>query len=136
GDLLSRVTNDIDNLQQSLQQTLSQMLTSALMVIGTVVMMFVICGPLALVALITVPLTVLLIRVITKRSRSRFMAQWKHTGELNSLVEETFTGHAVVKAFGRQAEVEERFREINDKLYEASFGAQFISGSTWPSTMA
>jgi ATP-binding cassette subfamily B protein len=136
GDLLSRVTNDIDNLQQSLQQTLSQLLTSALTIVGTVVMMFVICGPLALIALVTIPLTMLLIRFITTRSRQRFIAQWNHTGDLNSLVEESFTGHAIVKSFGRQTDVEQRFRETNEKLYEASFGAQFLSGATWPSTMA
>jgi ATP-binding cassette subfamily B protein len=136
GDLLSRVTNDIDNLQQSLQQTLSQLLTSTLMVAGTVIMMFVISGRLAIVALVTVPVTAYLIRAITRRSRQRFIAQWRHTGELNSLVEETFTGHAVVKAFGRQAEVEQRFRAVNDQLFEASFGAQFISSSINPATVA
>jgi len=132
GDLLSRVTNDIDNLQQSLQQTLSQMLTSTLMIVGTVIMMFVISPSLAIVALITVPLTALLIRAITKRSRKRFIAQWAYTGELNSLVEETFTGHAVVKAFGRQSEIEARFREVNDRLFDASYGAQYISSSVNP----
>jgi len=135
GDLLSRVTNDIDNLQQSLQQTLSQMLTSVLTIIGTVVMMFVICGPLALVALVTVPLSVSTIRFIASRARGRFIAQWEHTGNLNGIVEESFTGHSIVKAFGRQGEVEERFRQENDRLYEASFGAQFISGSIQPSMM-
>jgi ATP-binding cassette subfamily B protein len=136
GDLLSRVTNDTDNLQMSLQQTLSQMLTSALTVIGTVVMMFVICGPLALIALAMLPITGLILRTITKRSRPRFIAQWRYTGELNGLVEETFTGHAIVKAFGRQAAVEARFRALNDELYGASFGAQVVSGATNPLMMA
>jgi ATP-binding cassette subfamily B protein len=136
GDLLSRVTNDIDNLAQSLQQTLSQMLTSSLTLVGTMVMMFVVSWQLALVALVTVPLSLLTMRFIAKRSRERFIAQWRHTGDLNGLVEESFTGHAIVKAFGRQAEVEERFRQNNDLLYEASYGAQSISGSIQPSMMA
>ncbi|HEX3621525.1 MAG TPA: ABC transporter ATP-binding protein [Acidimicrobiales bacterium] len=136
GDLLSRVTNDIDNLAQSLQQTLSQMMISALTLVGTVVMMFVVSPVLALVAVVTIPLSVYTIRFIASRSRKRFIAQWSHTGRLNAIVEESFTGHAIVKAFGRQEEVEERFRATNDALYDASFGAQFISGSIQPSMMA
>jgi ATP-binding cassette subfamily B protein len=136
GDLLSRVTNDIDNLAQSLQQTLSQMLTSTLTIFGTLVMMFVVAWQLALVAMVTIPLSLLTMRFIARRSRQRFIAQWKQTGLLNGLVEESFTGHNIVKAFGRQEEVEERFRTTNDLLYEASFGAQSISGSIQPSMMA
>ncbi|HEX2850162.1 MAG TPA: ABC transporter ATP-binding protein [Acidimicrobiales bacterium] len=135
GDLLSRVTNDIDNLAQSLQQTLSQMLTSTLTLVGVLTMMFVVSWVLALVALVTVPLSIFTMRFIARRSRKRFMEQWMQTGLLNGLVEESFTGHAIVKAFGRQHEVEERFRETNEKLYDASFGAQFISGSIQPSMM-
>ncbi len=135
GDLLSRVTNDIDNVAQSLQQTLSQLLTSALTIVGVLVMMFVISPLLAMVAVVTVPLSLLGMRAIAKRSKKKFMAQWRHTGDLNALVEETFTGHAVVKAFGRQREVEERFRQTNDALYEASFGAQYVSGSIQPVMM-
>jgi ATP-binding cassette subfamily B protein len=136
GDLLSRVTNDIDNLAQSLQQTLSQILTSVLTLVGTLVMMFVISPTLALVALVTLPLSVFATRLIAKRSRTRFITQWAQTGMLNSLVEESFTGHAIVKAFGRQQEVEQRFRQINDELYAASSSAQFISGSIQPTMMA
>jgi ATP-binding cassette, subfamily B, multidrug efflux pump len=136
GDLLSRVTNDIDNLAQSLQQTLSQMLTSTLTIFGTLVMMFVVAWPLALVAMVTIPLSLLTMRFIARRSRKRFIAQWNQTGLLNGLVEESFTGHNIVKAFGRQDEVEERFRATNDLLYDASFGAQSISGSIQPSMMA
>jgi ATP-binding cassette subfamily B protein len=136
GDLLSRVTNDIDNLAQALQQTLSQILTSALTIIGVLFMMVVVSWKLTLVAIVTVPLSLFTMRFIAQRSRSRFMAQWHETGELNALVEETFTGHAIVKAFGRQHDVEERFRTTNDALYRASFGAQFISGSIQPSMMA
>ena len=135
GDLLSRVTNDIDNLAQGMQQTLSQMLTSALLLVGTLVMMFVVSWQLALVALVTIPLSLWTIKLITKRSRVKFIAQWGHTGALNAMVEETFTGHNIVKAFGRQAEVEARFRATNEALYEASFGASFISGSIMPTMM-
>ncbi|MGE3074280.1 MAG: ABC transporter ATP-binding protein [Dehalococcoidia bacterium] len=135
GDLLSRVTNDIDNIAQSLQQTLSQLLMQALTLIGTIAIMIWISWVLSLVALVTIPLSMVMMRAIAKRSRTRFIAQWRSTGELNGQVEETFTGHAIVKAFGRQHEVEERFRETNDELYEASFGAQFVSGIIQPSTM-
>ncbi len=135
GDLLSRVTNDIDNLAQSLQQTLSQMLTSLLTVVGVVVMMLLISPLLAAIALVTIPLSILVIRTIAKRSRARFVAQWRHTGSLNAQVEETFTGHALVKVFGRQRDVEQRFNEKNDELFTASFGAQFISGIIQPAMM-
>jgi ATP-binding cassette subfamily B protein len=135
GDLLSRVTNDIDNVAQSLQQTMSQLLTNVLMLVGTLVIMFVISWLLALVALITIPVSLVIMKKIAQRSKKRFVAQWMHTGSLNSLVEEAFTGHAIVKAFGRQREVEERFRQTNDQLYEASFGAQFMSGVIQPSMM-
>jgi ATP-binding cassette subfamily B multidrug efflux pump len=132
GDLLSRVTNDIDNLAQSLQQTISQLLTNTFMLVGTMVMMFVISPTLALVAVFTIPVSSAIIRFITKRSRVRFMAQWKHTGRLNALVEESLTGHAIVKTFGRQREVEDTFRETNEELFKASFNAQFASGSIQP----
>ncbi|MGH7622700.1 MAG: ABC transporter ATP-binding protein, partial [Gemmatimonadaceae bacterium] len=135
GDLLSRVTNDIDNVAQSLQQTLSQMLTQSLTLIGTVVMMLWISWVLALVALVTIPLSTFMMSAIARRSRTRFVAQWTHTGRLNWQVEETFTGHAIVKGFGRQKDVEEAFSKTNDQLYEASFGAQFISGVIQPATM-
>ena len=135
GDLLSRVTNDIDNVAQSLQQTLSQMLTSVLLLVGVAIMMFTISPLLAVVALTTVPLSVYGMRVVARRARPKFISQWKHTGLLNAQIEETFTGHTVVKAFGRQREVEQRFRETNDELYESSFGAQFMSSLMQPLTM-
>ena len=135
GDLLSRVTNDIDNLAQSLQQTLSQMLTSVLVLIGVVVMMFTISPLLTVVALTTVPTSIWSMRLIAKRARPRFMAQWQNTGLLNAQIEETFTGHAVVKAFGRQRDVERSFSNTNDELYRASFGAQFMSSLMQPVTM-
>lgn len=135
GELLSRVTNDIDNIAQSLQQTLSQLLTSLLTVIGVLVMMFVISPLLALIALIAVPLSMVLTQQIAKRSQQRFIAQWTHTGALNAHIEEAFTGHSLVKVFGRQREVQASFDERNEKLYQASFGAQFISGIIMPSMM-
>jgi ATP-binding cassette subfamily B multidrug efflux pump len=135
GDLLSRVTNDIDNVAQSLQQTLSQMLTSVLLIIGCAIMMFTISPLLAVVALTTVPVSIWGMRAVAKRSRPKFISQWTSTGSLNGQIEETFTGHAVVKAFGRQREVEQRFRETNDQLYESSFGAQFMSSLMQPFTM-
>ncbi len=135
GEVLSRVTNDVDNISQSLQQTLSQLLTSLLTVIGVIVMMFVISPILALVSLITVPLTLIITAVIAKRSQKLFVAQWAHTGELNAQIEETFTGHALVKVFGRQREVEQKFLEKNEQLFTASFGAQFVSGIIMPAIM-
>jgi ATP-binding cassette, subfamily B, multidrug efflux pump len=135
GDLLSRVTNDLDNVAQSLQQTLSQMLTSVLLLFGVAFMMFTISPFLATVALTTVPVSLWAMRTIGAKARPRFIAQWKHTGALNAQIEETFTGHSIVKAFGRQHEVEERFRSTNDELYEASFGAQFMSSLMQPVTM-
>ena len=135
GDLLSRVTNDIDNVAQSLQQTLSQMLTSVLLLIGCALMMFTISPFLALCALTTVPVSVWGMRAVAKRSRPKFISQWTSTGSLNGQIEETFTGHAVVKAFGRQREVEQRFGNTNDELYESSFGAQFMSSLMQPFTM-
>ena len=135
GDLLSRVTNDIDNIAQSLQQTLSQLLTSTLTIVGVVAMMILISPLLAVVALVTIPLSLVVMKQITKRSRSRFIAQWTHTGMLNAQVEEAFTGHAIVKVFGRQRDVEARFNEKNEELYEAGFGAQFISGIIQPAMM-
>jgi ATP-binding cassette, subfamily B, multidrug efflux pump len=135
GDLLSRVTNDLDNLAQSLQQMLSQMLTSVLLLIGVSVMMFTISPLLAAVALTTVPLSLLAMRFVARRARPRFIAQWRSTGALNAQIEETFTGHAIVKSFGRQREVEARFQETNDELFESSFGAQFMSSLMQPLTM-
>jgi ATP-binding cassette subfamily B protein len=126
------VTNDIDNLAQSLQQTIGQTMTNIFMLIATVVMMFVISPLLAVVALVSIPLSAWIIRFITRRSRVRFTEQWQNTGKLNALVEESLTGHTIVKTFGRQHEVEETFRETNEAMYQASFGAQFISGSIQP----
>jgi len=135
GDLLSRVTNDIDNLAQSLQQTLSQMLTSTLTIVGVTIMMFTISPILATIALVTIPVSMLTLKQITKRSKRLFIDQWRHTGMLNAQIEEAFTGHALVKVFGRQRDTELRFDAKNDELYDASYGAQFISGVVQPMMM-
>jgi ATP-binding cassette subfamily B protein len=135
GELLSRVTNDIDNVSQSLQQTMSQMLTSLLTVVAVLSMMFWISPTLALVALVTVPVAMLLTGRIMKRSQGMFIQQWRRTGRLNAHIEETFTGHDLVKVFGRHREVEEVFARENEELYAASFGAQFVSGLIMPAMM-
>ncbi len=132
GELLSRVTNDMDNIQQSLQQTMSQLISSVLMVLGTLILMFTISWELALISLITVPMTLLITTLVARRSQKRFIAQWKHTGVLNGQIEEAFTGHALVKVFGRQKEVEANFDKKNEEVYRASFEAQFISGIIMP----
>ncbi|WP_284987688.1 ABC transporter ATP-binding protein [Arthrobacter sp. fls2-241-R2A-172] len=132
GELLSRVTNDVDNISQSLQQSISQVVSSLLTVLGVLVMMFILSPLLALIALVTIPLTLGITMLIAKRSQKMFVAQWKNTGELNGQIEETYTGHALVKVFGRQNEVQEKFRTKNAELYQASFGAQFVSGLIMP----
>ena len=109
--MLSRVTNDIDNISQTLQQTLSQTLTSLLTVVGVLAMMLIISPLLAIVALIAIPLSLVVTTMIAKRSQPKFVAQWRSTGELNARVEETFTGHSLVKVFGRQKDAEAGVRD-------------------------
>ncbi|MFT4009526.1 MAG: ABC transporter ATP-binding protein [Nocardioidaceae bacterium] len=135
GELLSRVTNDIDNVSQSLQQTMSQLLQSLLTVVGVLVMMFWISPLLALIALVVVPLAMFVTSRIMKRSQGLFVQQWRRTGKLNAHIEEAFTGHALVKVFGRQEEVQRAFDEQNEELYRSSFGAQFVSGLIMPTMM-
>ncbi|MFC8680880.1 ABC transporter ATP-binding protein [Microbacterium ureisolvens] len=135
GELLSRVTNDVDNIGQTMQQTLSQVVISLLTVIGVLTMMFLISPLLALIALVTIPLTIVITVLVARRSQKLFVQQWKTTGVLNARVEETFSGHSVVKVFGHQREVEADFRTENDELYRASFGAQFLSGVIMPAMM-
>ena len=135
GELLSRVTNDIDNVSQTLQQTMSQLMTSLLTVVAVLAMMFWISPMLALVALVSVPVSLFVTRAIMKRSQGQFVAQWRRTGQLNAQIEEAYSGHALVKVFGRQAEVEKTFAEENDELYRVSFGAQFVSGLIMPAMM-
>ncbi len=135
GELLSRVTNDIDNVSQTLQQTMSQLLFALLTVVGVVSMMFWISPLLALVALVTVPVTIAVTGAVMKRSQGLFVAQWRRTGTLNAHVEETYSGLALVKVFGRHREVEAAFAEQNEELFRASFGAQFVSGLIMPLMM-
>lgn len=135
GELLSRVTNDIDNVSQTLQQTMSQLLQSVLTVLAVLAMMLWISPLLALVALLSVPLSLGVTRAIMKRSQGQFVAQWRRTGQLNAHIEESFSGHALVKVFGRTREVERAFEEHNEGLYEVSFKAQFVSGLVMPAMM-
>ena len=135
GDLLSRVTNDIDNIAQNLAQTMSMSTISVLTVVGVLIMMLTISPLLSVVAVTTVPITLFTVKFIAGKSKKRFIAQWGHTGSLNAIVEETFAGHALVKVFGQQQATEDRFEETNQKLFEASFGAQFISGIIQPAMM-
>ncbi|MGH8911371.1 MAG: ABC transporter ATP-binding protein [Acidimicrobiia bacterium] len=135
GELLSRVTNDIDNISQSLQQTMSQMLTSLLTVVFVVAMMFYISPTLALIALVTIPVTMLVAGLVMRRSQKQFITQWRRTGSLNAQIEETFTGHSLVKVFGRQREAQAGFEVDNEELFEASFSAQFLSGLIMPVMM-
>src|SRR5260370_38850772 len=127
GDFLSRVTNDIDNISTTLQQGMSQMLTSVLTVLGVLVMMVWISPLLALIALVTVPVSVVVTLLIARRSQKQFAAQWKWTGTLNGHVEERHTGHALVQVFGRRARAQRVSHRHNGRLYEASFMAQFLS---------
>jgi ATP-binding cassette subfamily B multidrug efflux pump len=132
GDLLSRVTNDIDNIGQSLQQSLTQLMTSLLTIVGVLIMMLLISPILAVISLLAVPASLVVTIVIVKRSQQQFAAQWASTGALNGHVEEMHTGHAIVKAFGRQREAIEVFDRENARLFDASRRAQFISGIIQP----
>jgi ATP-binding cassette subfamily B protein len=132
GELLSRVTNDIDNVQTTMQQTFSQLLNALLTLVGVLAMMFWISPLLAVVALISVPLSIVVTAQIAKRSQPLFIQQWGETGKLNGHIEETYSGHALVTVFGHQAEAEEAFRERNEALYKAASGAQFLSGIIMP----
>jgi ATP-binding cassette subfamily B protein len=135
GEILSRVTNDIDNLAQSLQQTLSQIVISVLTIAGVLIVMFLISPLLALIALVTVPVSVYTVSRIGKRAQPQFVQQWSVTGKLNGHVEEMFTGHALVTAYGRRRESMATFDGYNDRLYAASFRAQFVSGLIQPVMM-
>jgi ABC-type multidrug transport system fused ATPase/permease subunit len=135
GELLSRVTNDVDNLQSSLSMTLSQLVTSILSVVAALAMMVSISPLLTLITLLTVPVSLLVTRAITRRSQRLFMAQWTSTGRLNAHIEETYSGFTLVKTFGHQAAAREQFRKFNDDVYQSSFGAQFLSGLVGPATI-
>ncbi len=133
GDVLSRVTNDIDNLTTTIQQGLSQLMTSILTIVGVLGMMFWISPLLAAVSLVTIPLALVVTTLIAKRSQRHFADQWRETGLLNGLVEETHTGHELVQVYGRSAVTVEQFNRQNASLYGASFKAQFLSGMIQPS---
>ncbi|MEU0003443.1 ABC transporter ATP-binding protein [Streptomyces sp. NPDC006314] len=135
GEVLSRATNDIDNIGQTLQQSMGQLINSLLTIVGVLVMMFYVSWILALVALATVPLSFVVATRVGKRSQPHFVQQWRSTGKLNAHVEEMYTGHTLVKVFGRQEESARQFAEQNEALYEAGFKAQFNSGVMQPLMM-
>ena len=135
GELLSRVTNDVDNIANSLSMTISQLFTAVLTIVAVLVMMVVVSPLLALIAVATVPLSLLAVRAITRRSRTMFVAQWANTGRLNAHIEETYSGFTVVRTFGHRESAREKFAELNDDVYRAGFGAQFLSGLVSPATM-
>ncbi|MDR2373414.1 MAG: ABC transporter ATP-binding protein/permease [Bifidobacteriaceae bacterium] len=132
GEVLSRVTNDIDNVGQTLQQTMTQLLFAVFSLVGILVMMLTISGWLTLVAVASIPLAAVVTALIAKRAQPQFVKQWASTGELNTHIEEMYTGHAVVKLFGRQAQARAELRARNAELYEASFKAQAISMAIQP----
>jgi len=135
GEVLSRATNDTDNIAQTLQQTFSQLVTSLLTIVGVLGVMFWISPLLAIIALVTVPVSIWVTTRIGKKSQPQFVAQWSTTGRLNGHIEEMFTGHSLVRVFGRQHEANETFQQHNEKLYASSFRAQFISGLIQPAMM-
>jgi ABC-type multidrug transport system fused ATPase/permease subunit len=135
GEVLSRVTNDIDNIQTSLSMTINQLVTSVLTVFAVLVMMLTISPLLTLLTVMTVPLSLFVTRVIARRSQRLFVAQWANTGRLNAHIEETYSGFTLVKTFGHRAGAQEQFREFNADVYHASFGAQFLSGLLSPATI-
>ncbi|WP_438038241.1 ABC transporter ATP-binding protein [Sorangium sp. So ce128] len=132
GELLSRVTNDIDNVAQGLQQTLTQIMNGALTLLGIIVMLVVISPVLAVITLFTVPLSVLTTAAVAKRAQAKFVAQWAQVGVLNGQIEEAFTGHSLVNVLGRRRDVEARFQSTNQELFETSFRAQFMSSIIMP----
>ncbi|MFB0626143.1 ABC transporter ATP-binding protein [Streptomyces sp. AB3(2024)] len=132
GEVLSRATNDIDNVGQTLQQTMGQLLNSLLTIVGVLAMMLWISPLLALVAVLTVPVSIFIAAKIGKKSQPHFVAQWKSTGALNAHIEEMYSGHTLVKVFGRQKESAAVFAEQNEELYRASFKAQLVSGIMQP----
>ncbi len=135
GELLSRVTNDVDNIQTSVSMTISQLLTSVLTVVAVLGMMLSISPLLTLIAVVTVPVSLWITRVITRRSQKMFVAQWRNTGRLNAHIEETYSGFTVVRTFGHRTAAREKFAGLNDDVFHSAFGAQFFSGLVGPATM-
>ncbi|MGV0717393.1 ABC transporter ATP-binding protein [Mycolicibacterium sp. XJ662] len=134
GEVLSRVTNDVDNIQTSLSMTISQLMTSVLTVFAVLVMMLTISPLLTLLTVVTVPLSLWATKAIARRSQRLFVAQWTNTGRLNAHIEETYSGFTIVKTFGHRAKATEQFGDLNDDVYQASVGAQFFSGLVGPAT--
>lgn len=132
GDILSRVVNDVDNISNTLQQSLTQIITSVVTLVGVIIMMLTISPLLTLILVLTLPLSFIVIAMVAKRSQRYFKSQQAELGELNGHVEEMYTGHTIVKAFGRERQSIEQFESINDKLYQSSWRAQFISGIIMP----
>ena len=132
GDILSRVTNDIDTISSTLQQSITQLITAVVSIVGILIMMISISPTLTLMTFITIPLSVLLTKFIAKRSQRYFKAQSENLGRLNGHIEEMYTGHKIVKVFGHEDKSIEEFNQINKTLYEASYKAQFISGIMMP----
>lgn len=134
GKILSRVTNDVDNIQTSLQMSINQLLSSMLTLVAVLAMMLTISPMLAMITVATVPLSLWVTRAIARRSQRLFVAQWANTGQLNAHIEETYSGFTIVKTYGHRAEAEATFAERNAKVYRSAFGAQFFSGLVSPAT--
>ncbi|WP_272491101.1 ABC transporter ATP-binding protein [Paenibacillus apiarius] len=132
GEILSRVTNDVDNISSTLQQSLTQLITSVVTIIGVIVMMLTISPLMTLICILTLPLSFVATIMIAKRSQKHFMSQQASLGQLNGHVEEMYTGHKIVKAFGREEKSLDEFNKINDKLYDSGWRSQFISGMIMP----
>ena len=132
GDVMSRTTNDVDNVQQALQQSLSSLFNALLTIVGIVAMMVVISWQLALVALLAIPLTGAVMGLVGTRSQKQFVTQWKATGDLNGHVEEAFSGHDVTTIFGRSDQIRAQFRERNEELAAAAQKAQFLANAMHP----
>ncbi|MDQ1322661.1 MAG: ATP-binding cassette, subfamily fatty acid transporter [Actinomycetota bacterium] len=135
GELLSRVTNDVDNIATTVSMTISQLLTAVLTVVAVLLMMLTISPALTLITVATVPLSLWATRAIARRSRRMFVAQWANTGRLNAHVEETYSGFTVVKTYGHGEAARRRFGELNAEAYRSGFGAQFFSGLVSPATV-
>lgn len=135
GELLSRVTNDVDNIATTVSMTVSQLLTAALTVVAVLVMMLTISVLLTVLAVATVPLSLWATRAIARRSQRLYVAQWTNTGRLNAHVEETYSGFTVVKTYGHRAAAQQQFGELNSDVYRSGFGAQFVSGLVGPATV-
>ncbi|AMT70211.1 ABC transporter ATP-binding protein [Mycobacteroides immunogenum] len=134
GEILSRVTNDVDNIQTSLQMSINQLLSSMLTLVAVLAMMLTISPMLAMITVATVPLSLWVTRAIARRSQRLFVAQWANTGQLNAHIEETYSGFTIVKTYGHRAEAEATFAERNAEVYRSAFGAQFFSGLVSPAT--